>query len=142
MTILVLSGPNLNLLGKRDPKHYGSVTLDRIHARVKEYARKRGVRVECFQTNHEGEMIDYIQEHASDGIVLNPGAWTHSSYALHDALVDAGVPVVEVHCSEVENREEWRRHSVIKPAAIHRITGKRDKSYDEGVEYLTRYLQP
>ena len=105
--ILLVHGPNLNLLGKRESKHYGSLTLCDIEKLVELRCGKSGIQLETFQSNHEGEIIDMLQEKAGsvNGIIINPGALAHYSYALHDALVDTGLPCVEVHLSDVENRE-------------------------------------
>jgi len=140
--ILLIHGPNLNLLGKRNKKHYGDLTLKNIEDLVIEEATKSGIETETFQSNHEGKLIDWIQEHSesADGVVINPGALTHYSYALHDALVDTGLPCVEVHLSDVENREAWRRISVTAPACIAQISGKKELGYVEGFNLLIQKL--
>lgn len=137
--ILLIHGPNLNRLGKRDPAHYGTQTLADLEALVKDEA---GCAVECFQSNHEGALIDWIQEKCddADGILINPGALTHSSYALHDALVDAGIPCVEVHLSDVKGREAWRAISVTAPACLASFYGKQADSYREGLQTLLKHL--
>lgn len=137
--ILLIHGPNLNLLGGRDRKHYGSVTLSDIEALVRAEAKRNGYDVLAVQSNHEGALIDWIQRHASAarGIIINPGALTHYSYALHDALVDTGLPCVEVHLSDISAREEWRQHSVIAPACIAQIFGKKEQGYSEALNVLT-----
>ncbi len=136
--ILLIHGPNLNFLGKRDPAHYGQITLPELVKKVVEYAAKLDLDVMDFQSNHEGDLIDFIQENASDsvGIIINPGALTHYSYALHDALVDGGVSCVEVHLSDIQHREEWRRKSVIAPACVQSISGKKEVGYFEAVDLL------
>src|SRR3989344_5233765 len=109
MTILLIHGPNLNLLGKRDTAQYGAGTLSDIETLVGTEARKSGHDVKTFQSNHEGALIDFLQKESANaaGIIINPGALTHYSYALHDALVDTGLPAVEVHLSDISSREEW-----------------------------------
>ncbi len=138
MEILLIHGPNLNLLGKRNPEIYGSLTLKQIEDLVKEHALKLGWSVEGYQSNYEGDLIDKIQNRSADtkGILINPGAFTHYSYALHDALVDAGIPVVEVHLSDINEREEWRKVSVTAPACIKVICGKKEQGYIEGIDAL------
>lgn len=141
--ILLIHGPNLNLLGRRDTAHYGEHTLESIETLVRDEAKKAGFEVSSFQSNHEGALIDFLQaESASaDGIIINPGALTHYSYALHDALVDAGLPAVEVHLSDVSAREEWRRISVTAPACIAQIAGKKHEGYVEAVLTLVGALR-
>lgn len=136
--ILIIHGPNLNMLGVRDVVHYGSVTLGEIEAMMRKEARALGVRLEFFQSNHEGALIDFLQKRArgSAGVVINPGALTHYSYALHDALLDAGIPAVEVHLSDVKNREKWRRISVTAPACVKVISGKKERGYIEALRVL------
>ena len=122
----MLNGPNLNLLGVREPDVYGTVTLADIEREVTEYAAERGASVDCFQSNHEGALIDKLHEArgAYDGIVYNPGAHTHYSYALRDAVSSIDVPTVEVHLSDISAREEFRRISVIAPVCVAQIKGK------------------
>jgi 3-dehydroquinate dehydratase II len=137
--MLLIHGPNLNRLGKRDPTHYGALTLSDLEARVR--ARAVGHEVLCFQSNHEGALIDFIQEHSdADGILINPGALTHSSYALHDALLDSGMPCVEVHLSDVQNREAWRAISITAPACLKSFYGKQEHSYEEALDFLLSQL--
>ena len=137
--ILVLHGPNLNLLGTREPGVYGRLSLAEIDRRVREHGRRRGVRVECRQSNVEGQLIDWLQGAAHErftGIVFNPGAFTHYSIALRDAVSAITLPVVEVHLSNVHGREEFRRHSVIAPVARGQIAGFGPQSYLLGVDAL------
>lgn len=137
-TILLVHGPNLNLLGKRDPAHYGTLTLSDIEGLVKEEAKKNGWEAKAFQSNHEGALIDWLQKESPNaaGIVINPGALTHGSFALHDALLDTGLPAVEVHLSDIGAREEWRKNSVTAPACIGVILGKKEKGYVEALGLL------
>ena len=136
--LLLMNGPNLDMLGVRDPAIYGSDTLEAIEQMVVGYAAERGADVDCFQSNHEGALIDRLhQTHGRyDGIVYNPGAHTHYSYALHDAVECIDVPVVEVHISDISKREEFRRHSVIAPACIAQVKGKGKAGYLEAVDIL------
>jgi len=143
MRILVINGPNLNMLGKREPAHYGTDTLESIERALAEKGRALGCEPIFFQSNHEGGIIDFIQEKAgvSDGILINPGALTHYGYSLHDALVDSGLPVVEVHLSDINTREEWRKISVISDIAIKQISGLKSKSYLLGLEALVEHIR-
>jgi 3-dehydroquinate dehydratase-2 len=139
MRVLLLNGPNLNLLGTRRPEIYGSTTLGEVEDLFRRWATDAGVRrVETFQSNHEGALIDRIHEARDgiDGIVFNPGAFTHTSYALHDALESVEIPTVEVHISNVEEREPWRRTSVIRPACAHTIYGRGVDGYRWGLLHL------
>ena len=136
--ILVLHGPNLNFLGRRDPHHYGSLTLDDVNRRIAERAATLQVETECFQSNHEGALIDCLQERAGeiDGVVINAGALTHYGLSLKDALTDSGVPVVEVHLSNIHAREAWRRHSVLADTAQGQIAGLGWRGYTAALEAL------
>ena len=139
MKILVLHGPNLNLLGRREPQIYGASTLPAIDRRIREHARLRGVRVECRQSNSEGQHIDWLQaaeREGFDGVVLNPGAFTHYSIALRDAVAAIGVPVVEVHLSNIHAREPWRHQSVIAGVARGQVLGFGPVSYLLGLDAL------
>ena len=130
--ILVLSGPNLDRLGRREPEIYGAVTLEELHARITALARELGAEALCRQSNHEGQLIDWInaaQDDGSAGILINPGALTHTSYALYDSLKGAGVPAVEVHLTNPDAREEFRRRSRVAPACVGRVAGFGVDSY-------------
>lgn len=134
--ILVIHGPSLNLLGTREPEVYGRETLEEINGRLSALADARGVELEAFQSNHEGALIDRIQaaRGESDFIVINPGAYTHSSIALRDALSAAGVPVIEVHLSNIYAREEFRHQSMIAPVAVGQISGFGALGYELAVQ--------
>ena len=135
--ILVLHGPNLNLLGRREPAVYGTLTLAEVDREVKRHGRRRGVRVECRQSNYEGELIEALQTAERGGfgaVVFNPGAFTHYSIALRDAVSGISLPVIEVHLSNVHAREEFRRHSVIAPVTRGQISGFGLASYLLGID--------
>ena len=138
MNILVLNGPNLNLLGEREPEVYGSMTLAQLNAKLAAHARKRGASLRARQSNSEGKLIDILHAHRrwADGIVFNPGAYTHYSYALRDAVAAIRVPTIEVHLSDVTKREPFRRVSVIAPACAGRRFGKGADSYIEAIDDL------
>ena len=140
MNILVLHGPNLNLLGEREPAVYGTQTLAGLNRLLRARARKLGVTLKIFQSNHEGRLIDLLCAHRrwARGLVFNPGAYTHYSYALRDAVSAAGVPTVEVHLSDIRRREPFRRRSVIAPVCVAQIAGKGAGSYLEGLELLAK----
>jgi len=138
--ILVLHGPNLNLLGTREPGVYGRTTLAQVDAMLHDHARRGGHRVECRQSNHEGQLVDWLQAAQREGfagVVFNPGAFTHYSFALRDAVAAIALPVVEVHLSNVHGREEFRRHSVIAAVARGQISGFGPRSYLLGFDALT-----
>lgn len=140
--ILVLHGPNLNLLGRREPEIYGHLTLDEINHRIQDLGKSAGFEVEARQSNHEGQLVDWIHETwgAFDGLLFNPGAYTHTSVALRDAIAGTGIPVVEVHLSNVAKREAFRQHSYISPVAIGTITGFGIDSYLLGLQALISHL--
>jgi 3-dehydroquinate dehydratase-2 len=133
-----MHGVNLDQLGRRDPEHYGTGTLTELEVRVKRFAHDLGLITTFSQTNHEGEFCELLHGAAemADGLILNPGAWTHYSYAIRDALEVAGVPAVEVHLSAVDEREEWRRKSVIRDLCIGTVQGKGVDGYREALELL------
>jgi 3-dehydroquinate dehydratase-2 len=136
MRILLLNGPNLGRLGKRQPEIYGSTTLTQVEAAVADHAVALGHTVASLQSNHEGALIDRIEQRDYDAIVINPGALTHYAYSLHDALLGAECPVVEVHISDITAREEWRHVSVIEPVVSHRILGHGWRGYLEAIDFL------
>lgn len=130
--ILVIHGPNLNLLGRREPGIYGNTTLEGINSRMEKLAQQHGVGIVCFQSNSEGEIIDIIHRESRDAdcLILNPGAYTHYSIAIADAVKAVDIPTVEVHLSNIFSREEFRHHSVITPVAVGQITGFGSFSYE------------
>lgn len=141
--ILLLHGINLNALGKRDPIHYGGLTLRDLETITALEAQKFGYKITAYQSNYEGALVDKIQAESksSAGIIINAGAFTHYSYGLHDALLDTGLAVIEVHLSNVVQREEWRKHSVIAPVCINVIKGKKEKGYIEAVNVLVEHIK-
>ena len=140
MNILVINGPNLNMLGLREPELYGRATYDDLVAMIRAEAEQLGVKTEFVQSNHEGVLIDAIQEayHKFDGIIINPGAYTHTSIALLDALKAAGVPAVEVHITDPDTREEFRRISYIRAACVATIKGRGLEGYLDALRLLTK----
>lgn len=130
--IAVVNGPNLNLLGSREPEIYGEITWEQIKDRMNEKARKEGIELEFFQSNHEGAIIDYLQDLSgrAQGVIINPGALTHYSYSLRDALAAIGLPVIEVHISNINRREEWRSQSVISAVVRGSISGLGVQGYE------------
>jgi len=138
MQVLILNGVNLDVLERRDPAIYGGLSINELETRIYEWAHTLGVSARCRQSNSEGEYIDWIHDacdHA-DGVIVNPGAWSHYSYAIRDALELLEVPVVEVHLSDITTREEWRRHSVVADVVAHRVIGKGPEGYREALEFL------
>ena len=140
--IEVMHGVNLDMLGKRDPRHYGTLTLIELEVRVRHWARELGLEASFFHSNHEGAFVERLHQapEVADALLLNPGAWTHYSYAIRDALELTGMPAIEVHLSEVDVREEWRRRSVIADLVIGRVAGKGADGYREALETLAREL--
>jgi 3-dehydroquinate dehydratase II len=136
--ILVLNGPNLDTLARRDPSIYGGVSLNELESRIYGWAHDLDLSARCRQSNSEGEYIDWIHDAYDnvDGVIVNPGAWSHYSYAIRDALELLTVPFVEVHLSNIEGREEWRRHSVVADLAALRVIGKGPDGYREALEFL------
>lgn len=140
--VAVLHGVNLDQLGRRDPAQYGTLTLDGLERAIKGFADELDLRVQFFQTNHEGAFVEQLHRAAemADGIVLNPGAWTHYSWAIRDALEIARLPAVEVHLSNVHEREEWRRVSVIRELCIETVAGKGPDGYRDALARLREEL--
>jgi 3-dehydroquinate dehydratase-2 len=138
----VMHGVNLDVLGRRDPEHYGVTTLPELEMKIKRFAYQLELEVRLFQTNHEGEFVEHLHRlpEVADAALLNPGAWTHYSYAIRDALEIAGLPAVEVHLSDVRSREEWRRRSVLEGVVIGAVSGKGPDGYREALEMLKEAL--
>jgi 3-dehydroquinate dehydratase II len=140
--IEVMHGVNLDMLGRRDPEHYGSMTLAQLEVKITAMGRELGLRTSFFQTNQEGEFVEHLHGLGgmADGIVLNPGAWTHYAWAIRDALEIAGLPAVEVHLSDVNAREEWRRTSVIRDLCIGTVAGRGADGYRDALAQLKEAL--
>jgi len=140
MRVYVLNGVNLDTLGRRDPAHYGVITLPELEGKIREWAEGLGLEADCRQTNFEGQYVEWLHEalDSVDGVIVNPGAWTHYSYAIRDALELLEVPVVEVHLSNIDAREEFRRVSVVRDLAALTIMGKGADGYREALEYLSK----
>ncbi len=140
MRVGVLNGVNLDVLGRRNSAHYGSLTLVELESRIYGWSRDLELTTRCRQTNHEGQFVEWCHDALdwADGVILNPGAWTHYSYAIRDAVELFEIPVVEVHLSAIEEREEFRRHSVLEGLASRRITGKGPEGYKEALEFLVK----
>jgi 3-dehydroquinate dehydratase-2 len=138
----VMHGVNLDILGRRAPEHYGTITLQELELKIKRFAHGLQLEVRFFQTNHEGEFVEHLHRlpEVADAALLNPGAWTHYSYAIRDALEIAGLPAVEVHLSDIRSREKWRRHSVLEGVAIGAVSGKGPDGYLEALEMLKQAL--
>ena len=142
MKILVINGPNLNMLGIREPDHYGRETYADLVKKVEDYCKEKDIYCECYQSNHEGDLVDKIQQAYGefDGIVINPGAYTHTSIALLDAVKSVSIPTVEVHISKIEEREDFRQISYIRLACVKTITGLGTDGYLRGIDFLTDYI--
>lgn len=144
MKILVINGPNINMLGKREPEIYGTTTLLEIEKEIKEYSTKfNNVSVDFFQSNHEGEIVEKIQNSINvfDGILINPAAYTHTSVAIADAIKAVNLPAVEIHLSNIQSREEFRKHSITASACIGQIAGFGKDSYIAGLYCLIKYIE-
>ncbi len=141
MRVLVLNGVNLNVLGRRDPEVYGTTTIAELESRIYEWGRALELSVNCRQTNDEGEYIKWIHDAMdnTDALIVNPGAWSHYAWSIHDALEMLPVPIIEVHLSNVEEREEWRRQSVIKDLVAQRFIGEGPDGYRLALEYLKEH---
>jgi 3-dehydroquinate dehydratase II len=141
--VAILHGVNLDTLGRRDPEHYGTFTLAELEVQIKRFAHELGLETIFFQTNHEGEFVEYLHRltETADSAVLNAGAWTHYSYAIRDALELTAIPAVEVHLSDVASREEWRRHSVFDGVVLGVVSGKGPDGYREALEMLKEELE-
>jgi len=138
----VMHGVNLDQLGRRAPEHYGAITFDELQLQIQRFAGELGLVVRFFNTNHEGEFVEHLHGLVglADGIILNPGAWTHYSWAIRDAVELTGLPAVEVHLSDVDQREQWRRMSVIRDLCVGRVVGQGPGGYREALELLARHL--
>jgi 3-dehydroquinate dehydratase-2 len=138
--VAVLNGVNLDAIGRRDPKLYGGLNIRQLESKIFEWAMELELNVKCRQTNSEGEYVDWCHEALdwADGVIVNPGAWTHYSYAIRDAVELFDVPVVEVHLSNIDQREEWRRKSVISDLVVKRVIGRGPTGYREALAYLAR----
>ncbi|MBQ7387243.1 MAG: type II 3-dehydroquinate dehydratase [Clostridia bacterium] len=144
MKLYILNGPNLNMLGIREPAHYGAQSYSDVVKMIDEHCNSLGISAVFYQSNHEGELVDKIQEayfEGADGIVINPGAYTHTSIALLDAVKSVKLPTVEVHISKVEEREAFRQVSYIREACVKTITGHGTNGYIEAVDYLCDYIK-
>ena len=139
MKILVINGPNINMLGIREPEHYGKETYKDLVTKIEKHCDEKNIDVKIFQSNHEGDLVDEIQNAYgnADGIVINPGAYTHTSIAILDAVKSVNIPTVEVHISKVEEREDFRQISYIRLACVKTITGHGTDGYLEAIDYLT-----
>lgn len=139
--VIIMNGPNLNMLGQREPEIYGSQTLDDLKTLCAETAKDKNLLVDFRQSNHEGEIVDWIQEAINaDGVIINAAGYTHTSVAIHDALKLLSCPIIEVHLSDPETREEFRHHSYITPVATEVIKGKGADGYKEAIEIIAKHL--
>jgi 3-dehydroquinate dehydratase-2 len=140
--IEVMHGVNLDMLGRRDPEHYGTLTLTELEMRIEAMARELGLKTRFFHTNHEGDFIEHLHgiDGLADGIILNPGAWTHYAWAIRDALEIAALPAVEVHLSDLASREEWRQTSVISDLCVASVSGRGADGYRDALETLKGLL--
>lgn len=143
MKILIINGPNLNMLGVREPEKYGNCTLADIEKDLHAYSFELGVDIETFQSNHEGEIVEKIQKALTvfDGILINPGGYTHTSVAIRDAILAVNMPCVEIHLSNIHSREEFRQKSLIAPVCIGQISGFKENSYKLGLKAICDYLK-
>ena len=139
MKILVINGPNINMLGIREPEHYGKETYSDLVDKIRKHCDEKDIEVKIYQSNHEGDLVDEIQKAygVADGIVINPGAYTHTSIAILDAVKSVNIPTVEVHISKVEEREDFRQISFVRLACVKTITGHGTNGYIEAIDYLT-----
>ena len=139
MKIKIINGPNINMLGIREPEHYGKETYSDLVAKIEKHCASKDIEVKVYQSNHEGDLVDEIQSAYgnADGIVINPGAYTHTSIAILDAIKSVNIPTVEVHISKVEEREDFRQISYIRLACVKTITGHGTDGYLEAIDYLT-----
>ena len=143
MKLLVINGPNLNMLGIREPQHYGSRTYAQLCSMIEKHCEEKGIEVEIYQSNHEGDLVDKIQSayENADGIVINPAAYTHTSVALLDALKAVSLPAVEVHISDVDSRENFRKISYVRQACIKTVSGHGFEGYLEAIDIVSDYLK-
>ena len=143
MKILVINGPNLNMLGKRDPQKYGKITLNKINKHLRKLAQKFGCKLDFFQSNHEGKIIDYLQRDSSreaDGILVNPGALIRYAYSFRQALIDHGKPVMEIHMSDINKTGINKKVNVLADVRIDQVVGLKEKSYYQGLKQLINYI--
>jgi len=141
-TLIVINGPNLNMLGTRERDIYGKLTLDEISGMIESYARENNIKVIFFQSNSEGEIVSFIQNNRrAHGLVINPAAYTHTSVAIRDAIAAVSIPAVEIHLSNINAREEFRKHSFIAPVCIGQISGFGYNSYILGIRAIIEYLE-
>jgi len=143
VNLLIINGPNLNLLGKREPEIYGDIKLEEITAKLQSIASELNVSIECRQSNHEGDIVDWLGDASEnfDGIVINPAAYTHTSVAIHDALKGCGLPAIEVHISNIHAREDFRHQSITAPVCIAQICGLGIDGYEWALKALVKNLQ-